>query len=447
MALAINFTNHSGLSSDDVYLTFGVPAGNPDPLNSPNDFNIAYGPSNTPVTFANKKNMMSEPISLTELGTTGLTVNYAQSVAVYVSYGKKMESTTASPVFIGSGIDYNTQFQTFEITMMGQPGDQGNMTAINYFTAPMKIESFAGTSVLETKSFSKTADKIAEELGALATSAGVLDKGELIRYIGPSSYNSGNPWPSFSPYLKAMNAATQMTYFANQNGFIKNVTTGQKTVPHNIIYRFDLKSTVGSDNSISSTGGTVTVRDGTLGTTLGTFSDCDVIIAGSSQSALDQLIYGQAPYTSDLITWGSGWAKLKAEMIKEFTVPKKGSPGAGYFNTLQATVIGEITSGFLMGMVGSDVLPAGKTVKIKDMQSSDWWTLNPIVAFAQVQPNNAYYNTYANAIYQGSSNESYSIPYSDRLGTGPLVNTVEFNGSDVTSWTVTLEPPISLASG
>ena len=134
-------------------------------------------------------------------------------------------------------------------------------------------------------------------------------------------------------------------------------------------------------------------------------------------------------------------------MKTEFDDAKGDGPATGYFNTLQATAIGEITSGFLMGMVGSDVVPTGQTKMIKDMQSSDWWVLNPIIAFNQVQPNNAYYNTYANVIYGASGNSSYSIPYSDRLGSGPLVNTVKYNQSDVTSWTVTLDPPISLASG
>lgn len=447
MALVIHFTNNTGLSSDEVYLSFAVPEVGSVPLNSLDKFNITYGAAKTQVSFADAKNMMSKPISLTDVGTAGLTVNHAQSVAVFVSYGKKLVSTTSSPVFVGGGTDYHTQYQTFEITMLGGDGDQGNMTAINYFTAPMKIESLSGTTVLETKSYSKTANKIAEELGALASDASVLDDGALIRYIGPSSYNSGNPWPSFSPYLKAMHSAQQITHFANQNGFVKDVTKGHKTTPHNILYRFDMTATVGSDNSISTTGGTVTVTDATLGTTLATIDDCDITIAGSSEAELDQLIYGQAPYTSSLITWGAGWAKVKAQMIKEFPLPGKESPGAGYFNTLKATAIGEITSGFLMGMVGSDVKPAGQTAKIKDMPSSDWWILNPTIAFAQVQPDHPYYNTYANVIYGDSNNQSYSIPYSDRLGTGPLVNTVKYNGSAVTSWTVTLEPPISLAAG
>lgn len=446
MALVINFTNSTGLSSDEVYLSFAVPADGPTPLNGLQDFNITYGADQTQVSFADAKNMMSKPISLTDVGSAGLTVNHAQSVAVFVSYGKKLASTTTSPVFVGGGVDFKTQYQTFEITMLGGDGDQGNMTAINYFTAPMKIESFSGTTVLETKSYSKPANKIAEELGALASDAAEKDEGVLIRYIGPSSYNSGNPWPSFSPYLKAMHTAKQVTQFANQNGFVKVVKDGETTTPHNILYRFDMMATVSDDNSISSTGGTVTVTDGTLGTTLATIEDCDVTIAGGSEAELDQLIYGQAPYTSDLITWGPGWAKVEAQMIKEFPLAGKPSPGTGYFNTLKATAIGEITSGLLMGMVGSDIVPSGGTAKIKDMQSSDWWILKPTIAFSQVQPDHPYYNTYANVIYGDSNNQSYSIPYSDRLGTGPLVNTVKYNGSNVTSWTVTLEPPLSLAS-
>ena len=448
MALTINFTNSTSLSSDDVYVSFTVPMGpNSTPLNKISEFNITYGSANTQVTFADKKNMMSVPISLTDIGTAGLTVNYAQSVAVFVSYGAKLTSTTASPVFVGGGTDYYTQYQTFEITMMGGDGDQGNMTAINYFTAPMSITSYAGSTVLQSTGYTKTANEIVTELGALTTGANVLDKGVLIRSVGPSSYTSNNPWPSFADYLAAMHSAGQVTTFAHQNGLVKTVTVDKQPQKQNIIYRFNMSSTVNSDNSITTSSGTVTVTNATTGTTLATIDDCTMKVSSSSQSEMDQLIYGQAPYTSSLITWGSGWAKVAAQMKTEFDDAKGDGPATGYFNTLQATAIGEITSGFLMGMVGSDVVPTGQTKMIKDMQSSDWWVLNPIIAFNQVQPNNAYYNTYANVIYGASGNSSYSIPYSDRLGSGPLVNTVKYNQSDVTSWTVTLDPPISLASG
>jgi len=49
---------------------------------------------------------------------------------------------------------------------------------------------------------------------------------------------------------------------------------------------------------------------------------------------------------------------------------------------------------------------------------------------------------YANVLYGASNNEVYSIPYSDRLGSGPLVDSVKHGNSSVDTWVVTLGTPV-----
>jgi hypothetical protein len=120
-----------------------------------------------------------------------------------------------------------------------------------------------------------------------------------------------------------------------------------------------------------------------------------------------------------------------------------GLSSQGALNTTQNLAIGEITSGLLMGFINSPVVPAGQSKPIKDLPSRTWWNLDPLIAFSQVQSDPAYFNQYANVLYKASSNETYSIPYSDRLGTGPLINSVKYNGTDVVTWVVTVEPPVN----
>jgi hypothetical protein len=101
--------------------------------------------------------------------------------------------------------------------------------------------------------------------------------------------------------------------------------------------------------------------------------------------------------------------------------------------------IGEVTTGLLGGFFNSDYQVGG--VYIKNMYSNQWWSLNPIVAFSTIQPQNPYYNIYAQVIFDTSHNTVYGVPYSDRFGSGPLVNTVFYNGKNVNYWVLCVGAP------
>lgn len=68
-----------------------------------------------------------------------------------------------------------------------------------------------------------------------------------------------------------------------------------------------------------------------------------------------------------------------------------------------------------------------------------------MVAFSAVQPDHAYYNTYAKVIYDNSNNTVYGTPYGDRYTNGsnnPAVYTVKYNGIDVASWVIGIGAPL-----
>jgi len=98
-----------------------------------------------------------------------------------------------------------------------------------------------------------------------------------------------------------------------------------------------------------------------------------------------------------------------------------------------------------MGFINSPYIPDGETTALKDMTSEQWWKLDPVVAFSSIQPAQDRYNPYADVLYWASKNSVYSIPYSDRLGSGPLVNTVEYEGKTVDTWVITLGRPVCVS--
>ena len=438
--LNLKFKNKTTLDNKDVYITFQNPS-----LGT-NNFQVTYN-GGQPVQFANEANLMSESLSLKEIGEEGFAITELLGGILYVSYGAPLTSTTSAPSYIGSsGQDYNTFFQPFELTRTGNPNDQGDLTAINYFTAPISIQSYSGSETgtpLQNVGFTQTAGEIGSEISALTQNnpASVITNkdGDIVRYIGPSSYGTDgtNPFPSFVPYLKAVSSDSQTTAIQNSNAFNAPPQAGPGSTNYNFI--LNLTATASTDGSITMTGSIDTQVTPYGGSTVDgpSFTDCTVQIGAEASQAYNNAIYGQV--ITDAVSFGSGWTDLSAYM------DDKGLSDQNALNITQNLAIGEITSGLLMGFVNSSVVPAGKTVALKDMPSNAWWSLDPVIAFSDVQPLHAYYNTYANVIYKASNNEAYSLPYSDRLGDGPLVNSVQWDNQDVDTWVVTLEPPVPTA--
>ena len=62
--------------------------------------------------------------------------------------------------------------------------------------------------------------------------------------------------------------------------------------------------------------------------------------------------------------------------------------------------------------------------------------------FHDSAPEALLHDIYANVIYETSNNTVYGVPYSDRFGKGPLVNTVYYDGKNVNYWVVGVGAPI-----
>lgn len=451
-SLQLIFNNQSSYSGtnagNDLYIYFSNGAA---AVPAP-DFNVTYN-GGTAVTFGNFvsnnttfQNYLSDGIPLSTVANSTFTVTTASSVAVYIGYGNTFDTLSSAPGFLPGAVSANKTFQNFEITRVGGNGDQGNLTNINYFTAPLSITSYNGTTQLQSVGFTKSAAQIAAALQAVSPGSAVSVGGQVVRYVGPSTYTPAEtpPFQSFLPYLNAVGNVTTpvANTIQNANGFNTDGSNGQNG--SNYLFGFSYQTSyttnaTGVTALVLSGNITTTVKDNATGnTTAGpTFTNASVTINATNQANFDGLVYGQsAGQYPSTVTWGPGWSQFENFV----NTASNNLTASGAYATTQNLAIGEITSAILMGFLGNTKIVNG--MALNTMTSEEWWKLNPLQAFSEVQQNPDFYNQWANEIYLASTNGSYSIPYSDRLGTGPLVNSVFYNNNYVTSWEVGVYDPV-----
>ena len=475
MSLKMLFVNNTGLPDDQVFVTFQDPG---------QTLNATYGKSPNTLTVGRKatNDMMTKSYSLTEIGSEGFDIINAEGPVVFISYQATKQhggfdmgadlSGNEQPSYIGSGgANYLKAYQPFEITCVkGATDGQGNLTNINYLTAPISIQSYKGGikgTLLQTRGYyngtATGTSKLNTALSAITTGphsslATVTNAGKILRYIGPSSYGAGtNPYPTFDAYLTSINAANKLvTKIQNGNAF--NTMQIPAAGNLNYDYQLDFTATVAADNSITLEGDittTITPFGGKpyAGTT---YTGAKLTISptnGISTSAdiFNNTIYGQADPkgpNKGSTTFNSVWDTLKADMAKAGLFLNS-TPGTTYATT-QSLAIGEITTGLLGGFVGSGVkYSGGKTgytqydgKYYKDIPSAAWWNSDTIPSPATLQPDNSFYSAYSNVIFNATNNEVYSIPFSDRFGKGPLMQTQLYNSDTVDTWVVTLGKPL-----
>lgn len=432
---------------------------------------ITYGThQNTDNPPQTVPNLMSNPVSLSTIGSGGLTINKSISCVYYLFYDDPSAGTnyltTAPSVFTTL-----QRFQQFELTMNGGSGDQGNLTNIDAFTAPLSIKSYQNNPlqtpsepVLQSTGYGNwTANQIAGLMvRAGASGAAVLkdSSGTLIRYIGPSIFDPGNaqvtnPWPSFVPYAQSLTSTTTTLQRANAFGAGNATWASAQTYTFGI----DMQVTTASDGTITASGtltaavsnpasvvspnpalpanGAWTNVDITVSPTTGTngLADYNAAIYGQSGSpVVNPQNSAQWILNNKAITLGPDWANFQTFCMNTRgnpSIPENPSTNASlqdlqaYLTTLNMA-IGELTTGLLGGYFGStyQVTFQGTPAAIGTLPSQDWWQLNPLVGFSQIQSDPTHYNSYANVIWNTSNNTVYGVPYSDRFGSGPLVNTV-----------------------
>lgn len=432
-------------------------------------------------------NLFAESVRLSDIVSAGgiKWVGNAPSAAIYVSYGTNMPVSKYSISGISPSAppdpSYDIPYQNFEITYDGGLGDQGDITTINFFTSALGIKSFASSDatgqVLQSAGFHNPTATIAAQLAALTgnnpTAVLTNSSGQVTRVIGPTQYGAGapnandfGPYPDFNDYFAAVAALpVNKTTISNVSAYNTTSKPADSTSDYtNAAVQFVL----GTNSVTSSTDGyrlesagaiqvvttvytwTGTGTDHNPGTpTTNTYNDVKLIVdpkgVNGAQVALTNIAsayvyFGDAsPGVDYIAVSGAGWGSFTNAM-NGFV--DGGGTAAG--TVVNAQILGELSAAFSAGFIGStNTVAQYGTTPLGELPSADWWNLTNVIAFADVQDATNFFNTYANVIYQNSSNSIYGMVYSDRfIHNTTLVNTTQYNSTDVGSWLVSIGDPI-----
>ena len=519
------FTNTSSYAASDIWITIqrGQTA-TTDVTQLSNRPAVTYGSaftsfnwqmySNAPGTVwvpGTYGNLFSETVSFSDIVATdgsgrGLLTWYsnAASAAVYISYGTPFIGGTAalSNNYTVSGVspnnpsdpNYRVAYQPFEITYgtgangAPAPGDQGDLTAINSFTAALQIQSFTNANatgtVLQQVGFTQTGPQIGASLASITAGNPVPNGGvegnaggpavitngggDVIRVLGPSTFGVSptagwgyGTYGNFDSYLAG--AGSSSAIFSNNSAYNTIPIPGPSSTYTNKSVSFAFNNSVTSTANGYALNPTGTITVVTTAYTNGvvngaritnTYSDIVFNLSPTAQGGsganvisniTSQFIYGGSftAFNGGIFTNVNGtpatYSWFEGGDWNSFTSNMAGFVDGGNTNgvlDVTAQIAGEIATGFAAGFVGS--------ATYGNLPSDQWWALDPTNAFSGATANSNNYNQYAAVIAEASSNTVYGMVYSDRFTeASPLINSYQLNGTNIGSWLVTVGDPIT----
>lgn len=354
------------------------------------------------------------------------TVDTLTSGRLWVSFGTGLTySDNAAPTSTGETM----RWDTFEF---GYPASAADLTSINLFGIPMQFEYLDGNgNVLTSMSFYTSTPTLLTSLYSLSPatmatafqqySEGALSFGwnpttdslaTFLRVIGPQTFTGGSsgspaPYPSFSGYLAALEAAGTTFTISGIGG------VGVPAPPNNSV-TYDYTGTVASDGNggyvVTFTGTTTAVPPNTSDGPYGLNSsgaaaqlpaNLSVTLALTADT-FDNDIYGAV---ATAVTVGQSTDPDAPDYIDSTLLPYTA-------NSAYANLAGDFIAGLNFGYPGGT-----------DGSNSAVWYSNPPTPypFAGARAtNDGYYNPYAAVLYNQS--DAYGFPFSDRNGRpSPLV--------------------------
>ncbi|MFP9115895.1 hypothetical protein ACLI1A_18285 [Flavobacterium sp. RHBU_3] len=344
------------------------------------------------------------------------------------------------------------RYDKFEMTFNGNPADSADTTSIDYWSIPITLNGLkGGKQTKHPKSHKKnsvnafingaTAQKIYEKLNAITSPTPPFHISGAIpalvpgpynvtppkhtrfcRVIGPSSFPTfcpGNPGIPVMPYnimlnyLESLYKIFKNKEFARLKGNFAGVCINNDPPPPYgplAAQIYDASVTFLNDPSASyhNQNGKFVMEVSGKGNKLNSRGGAEDTF--SMQFKIDDLlnpsgIYGaSAAFTLKYFREGSS----KATIITE-------SPQ----NDLFGWITGDLLGGFNIGAIGSTVKVDNK--EVGTLPSSEWYNIPQSNMFSNLQPNNPFYNQYAEVL--SKTTEAYNFPYTDRIkDSGVLVS-------------------------
>lgn len=360
---------------------------------------------------------------------------------IYVCYGQAwtVQSAYYEPAQNITDPNFFLRYDKMELTFNGAATDVADLTSIDYWSIPMKLEtSLDGLIPVQTDYGLEpgvTSSQVYNALNGLTQT--------------PKS-GLANAKPALVP--------GDFTQHSNQpgSGFARIIGPSSYPpiggVPITPYHLFESYLTYLNDNfGTSSKSGAVSINglgNGTIATIAGHFNGVGPNVPASGpQSAQDYNLTASMDDSLDITLSGTvGGSTVTMLYKKEDLTNPDGIYGANAMfslngaakqspaNDVYGWITGDLLAGFNIGAIGSTTSISGTAAGA--MKSSDWFSKIPNTElFGNLQSNDAYYNEYAATLQTLS--QAYNFAYSDRFSAVQVsldpakVNTLEVSFFDV----------------
>lgn len=407
--------------------------------NSTNIFSATYGdgsaitldtfPTTNPSPDTNYF-QQSTPVQLSShsISTLGMNLTSVDSATLYIGFGNTNPfNSLAAPAFQTAQFS----FMQVEVTSKGNPADVADLTAINYFSFPLSLQSYkaggvSSANLLQSSGFgSHTAEQVITALQSTYTGTGPEVKdagGKVVRILGPSSsytvgalgaapYTTGG-YSTFQTYLGTLYTQQEA---ATDPSPLKLSYSGNGGYTADALITDDGSGNYGVtiENVVANTATTPVVVTGSI------VLNPDTMTGGVENSPTSVTIYGGVLYP------GAG------------TVSGELATGQTYAY-LTDTLLASLSASIVTGVAGSTVTFPGDTStppldEYRFQDSNTWFTQNspnadtdPGLFFSDVQTS-PFYDDYFRVISEMSDYSLYGSPYADRFSNwGVAINATAY---------------------
>lgn len=360
---------------------------------------------------------------------------------IYVCYGQawKVLSAYYEPAQNITDPNFFLRYDKMELTFNGAATDVADLTSIDYWSIPMKLEtSFNGLTPVQTD---------------YGLEPGVTSS-QVYKALNELTKTPKSGLPNAKPAL----VPGDFTQHSNQpgSGFARIIGPSSYPpiggVPITPYHLFDSYLTYLNDNfGTSPKAGATSISglgNGTVATIAGHFNGVGPNVPTSgSQSAQDYNLTASIDDSLDITLSGTvGGSTVTMLYKKDDLINPNGIYGANAMfslngaakqspaNDVYGWITGDLLAGFNIGAIGSTTSISGTVAGA--MKSSDWFSKIPNTElFGNLQSNDAYYNAYAATLQTLS--QAYNFAYSDRFSAVQVsldpakVNTLEVSFFDV----------------
>jgi hypothetical protein len=363
------------LALSGLNLTFVVD--NPN-YNTTNTYVTFYGGTLSATYDGGKTVALNHSYTISELNGPISLTSYTGG-RIYTSYGAGVAGTDPPEATNPAIPSYSVRFDSVEITYSeSNPYSVANLTSVAFFAIPMTINTY--TSGSQTPVSHLTYNISAEDLTArLANLVSASDRskvllqngGQFLRVLSPYTSTVTSYFASMAPYIAAVEAWQNA---GNTSTLIEGLYTSlTSTTPRTTTQNYSFTTTVEADGSLKMVGGGDVVGHN------------HTILVSAAQIPAG-IYLGNVSWTVD------------------------GAPGSFNDNDVYAAAVRDVLSGFNLGFMASATIDPNTGVAFGKESSKYWWAATR--AFEYLQPNNAYYNQYAQIVSENS--DSYSWAFSDR---------------------------------